>query len=175
MTSVTKGFGAPTPRNPRAVTPGCLQHSPPRRPSPIKPYSHKWSYHPHIFFAPPPPSKTKVIVYLLTTSLRYGLFFFKALYNLTKISWPQLKLPIDWHLRTFPALCSEENYYLLTYSMVQSPPWEANRFPASQEIPHIFTEPEGSLPHSQASATCPYPVPAQSSPHTHIPPPGDPS
>jgi len=26
-------------------------------------------------------------------------------------------------------------------------------------------EPEGSLPHSQASATCPYPVPAQSSPH----------
>ena len=38
-----------------------------------------------------------------------------------------------------------------------------------------FTEPEGSLPHSQASATCPYPGPAQSSPYTHIPPPGDPS
>ena len=33
-------------------------------------------------------------------------------------------------------------------------------------------EPEGSLPHSQASATCPYPGPAQSSPHTHIPHPG---
>ena len=30
-------------------------------------------------------------------------------------------------------------------------------------------EHEGSLPHSQASATCPYPGPAQSSPHTHIP------
>ena len=29
-------------------------------------------------------------------------------------------------------------------------------------------EPEGSLPHSQASATCPYPGPTQSSPHTHI-------
>ena len=29
-------------------------------------------------------------------------------------------------------------------------------------------EPEGSLPHSQASATCPCPGPAQSSPHTHI-------
>ena len=28
-------------------------------------------------------------------------------------------------------------------------------------------EPEGSLPHSQASATCPYPGPAQSSPHPH--------
>ena len=38
-----------------------------------------------------------------------------------------------------------------------------------------FTEPEGSLPHSQASATCLYPGPAQSSPYTHIPPPGDPS
>ena len=33
-------------------------------------------------------------------------------------------------------------------------------------------EPEGSLPHSQASATCPYAGPAQSSLHTHIPPPG---
>jgi hypothetical protein len=28
-------------------------------------------------------------------------------------------------------------------------------------------EPEGSLPHSQAPATCPYPEPAQSSPHAH--------
>ena len=59
--------------------------------------------------------------------------------------------------------------------MVQNPSWEANWFAASQEIPHIFMEPEGSLPHSQASATCPYPGPAQSSPHTHMPPPGDPS
>jgi len=31
-------------------------------------------------------------------------------------------------------------------------------------------EPEGSLPHSQASATRPYLEPAQSSPYTHIPP-----
>ena len=65
--------------------------------------------------------------------------------------------------------------YLLTYSMVQSSSWEANWFAASQEIPRIFMEPEGSLPQSQASATCPCPGPAQSSPHTHIPPPGDPS
>jgi hypothetical protein len=28
--------------------------------------------------------------------------------------------------------------YLLTYSMVQSPSWEANWFAASQEIPRIF-------------------------------------
>ena len=59
--------------------------------------------------------------------------------------------------------------------MVQSPSSEANWFAASQDIPRIFMEPEGSLLHSQASATCPYPGPAQSSPHTHIPPPGDPS
>ena len=41
-----------------------------------------------------------------------------------------------------------------------------------KKSPH-FTEPEGSLPHSQTSATCLYPGPAQSSPYTHIPPPGD--
>ena len=35
-------------------------------------------------------------------------------------------------------------------------------------------EPEGSSPHSQAPATCPYPEPAQSSPHTLIPPPEGP-
>ena len=36
-------------------------------------------------------------------------------------------------------------------------------------------KPEGSLPHSQASATRPYPVLAQSSPHVHNPSPVDPS
>jgi hypothetical protein len=59
--------------------------------------------------------------------------------------------------------------YLLTYSMQQSPSWEANRSSASQEIPPNFMEPEGSLPHSQVPATCPYPEPDQScpSPHPH--------
>ena len=32
---------------------------------------------------------------------------------------------------------------LLTHSMVQSPSWEANRFSASQEIPHILRTPKG--------------------------------
>jgi len=36
-------------------------------------------------------------------------------------------------------------------------------------------ESKGSLPHSQVAATCPYPNPAQSSPHPHIPLPKDPS
>jgi len=47
--------------------------------------------------------------------------------------------------------------------MEQSPSWEANRFSASQEIPLILWNPEGSLPQSQMPATCPYPEPAQSS------------
>ena len=38
-----------------------------------------------------------------------------------------------------------------------------------------FMEPEGSSPHSQASATCPYPEPSQSSSHILIPPPEGPS
>ena len=33
-------------------------------------------------------------------------------------------------------------HYLLTYSMVQSPSWEANWFAASQEIPHISRNPK---------------------------------
>ena len=36
-------------------------------------------------------------------------------------------------------------------------------------------QPEGSLPHSQMPATCPYPEPARSSPCLHIPLPEDPS
>jgi len=32
--------------------------------------------------------------------------------------------------------------YLHTYSMVQSPPWEANWFAASQEIPRILWNPK---------------------------------
>jgi len=35
-------------------------------------------------------------------------------------------------------------------------------------------EPEGSLPHSQVPATCPYPEPARFSPYPHIPLPEDP-
>ena len=35
-------------------------------------------------------------------------------------------------------------------------------------------EPEGSSSHSQTHATCPYPEPAPSSPHTHFPLPEDP-
>jgi hypothetical protein len=40
-----------------------------------------------------------------------------------------------------------------THSTQHSPSWEADRFTASQEIPHTLWEPEGSLPHSQVPAT----------------------
>jgi hypothetical protein len=66
----------------------------------------------------------------------------------------------------FQFICVIFRKSYLTYSMMHSPSWEANRFAVSQEIPHIFMEPEGSLPHSQMPATCPYPEPSRSS---HIP------
>jgi len=37
---------------------------------------------------------------------------------------------------------SVKTQQLLTYSMVQSPSWETNRFAASQEIPHISQNPK---------------------------------
>jgi hypothetical protein len=41
--------------------------------------------------------------------------------------------------------------------MKQSPSWKANSSSASQKNSPHFAEPEGSLPHSQNLATCPYP------------------
>ena len=67
--------------------------------------------------------------------------------------------------------------YLLTYLLT---PWctvlleQLTGLQLVKKFPN-FTEPEGLLLHSQASATCLYPGPAQSSPYIHIPPPADPS
>jgi len=63
--------------------------------------------------------------------------------------------------------------YLLTYSMVQSPSWEANCFAASQEIFRISRNPKVHYRTHKRSPHVSYPGPTQSSPYTHIPPPGD--
>ena len=65
--------------------------------------------------------------------------------------------------------------FLPTYSMVQSPSWAANWFAASQEIPHISRNPKDQYRIHKHRPTSLYPGSAQSSPYTHIPPPGDPS
>ena len=39
-------------------------------------------------------------------------------------------------------LINHESWYLLTDSMEQSPSWKVNRFSASQEIPHILSNPK---------------------------------
>ena len=59
--------------------------------------------------------------------------------------------------------------------MEHKPSWEAHRISASQEIPRILWNAEGSLPHSQVPATCPCPEPDQTSLCPHIPLPEDPS
>jgi len=56
--------------------------------------------------------------------------------------------------------------YLLTYSMVQSPSWEANWFAASQEIPRILW----NLKVHYRTHKCPPPVPILGQPNpVHIP------
>ena len=63
--------------------------------------------------------------------------------------------------------------YLLTYTMEQSPSWEANRFLQLVKKFPAFLEPEGSSPYPQAPATSPYPEPTLSSPHNSLPLPED--
>ena len=65
-------------------------------------------------------------------------------------------------------------HYLPSHSMVQNPSWEANWFAASQEFPSISRNPKVHYRNHKRTPLV-YPGPAQSSPYTHIPPPGDPS
>ena len=56
--------------------------------------------------------------------------------------------------------------YLLTYSMVQSPSWEANWFAASQEIPRILWNPK--VHYRSHKRPSPFPILCQPNP-VHIP------
>ena len=83
---------------------------------------------------------------------------------------------MEWVASTFHTT-SEHGVSIITYLLT---PWcrvlleQLTVLQLVKKFPH-FTELEGSLPHSQAYATCLYPGPAQSSPYSHIPHPGDPS
>ena len=53
----------------------------------------------------------------------------------------QLNIQCSWWWAYIPETSRVKNTYLLTYSMVQSPSWEANWFEASQEIPRTSRNP----------------------------------
>jgi len=87
-------------------------------------------------------------------------------------SWRSILIHITEPVRFITALTTVRHLSLSWASPIQS----TYQHPTSwRSILIHITEPEVSLPHSQASATCLYPGSVQSSPHTHIPPPGDPS
>ena len=54
-------------------------------------------------------------------------------------------------------------------------PHEIKSVTCIMKFKKMITEPESSLPYSQAPATCPYPEPTPSSPHNPFPLPEDPS
>ena len=64
---------------------------------------------------------------------------------------------------------------ILTYSMEQSPSWEANQqtLPLVKKFP-AFMEPESSSAYPQVPATHPYSEPTPSSPHDPLQLPEDP-
>jgi hypothetical protein len=67
--------------------------------------------------------------------------------------------------------------YFLTYVLTSWSTVLREKLTGSQLVknsPH-FMEPQGSLPHSQVPAPCPYPEPARSFPYPHIPLTEDPS
>ena len=64
--------------------------------------------------------------------------------------------------------------YFLTYSMVQSPSWEAKWFATSQEIPRILRNPKVHY-RTHKGPPLVYILGQPNPVHTNIPPPGDPS
>ena len=73
---------------------------------------------------------------------------------------------------TYFITCWETISYLLT-PRSRVLPEKLTGFQVAKKFPAL--EPEGSLPHSQVPAICPYPEPSLSSPYPQIPLPDDPS
>ena len=94
---------------------------------------------------------------VLSFSVRSTVLLFSGFSNRT---FYELYFSPTWAL--FPAQIIHN--YLLTYSTEQSPTWESTGFQLVKKF-SAFLEPEGSLPHSQVPATCPYPEPTRFSPY----------
>jgi hypothetical protein len=89
----------------------------------------------------PPPSRSNILQ--LSVSNTWKVMWGKVGSSETSVGFYLNKwrhIPEYWHILTY-LLTYLLNYLLthsLTYTMQQSPSWEANRFAASQEIPHIL-------------------------------------
>ena len=87
-------------------------------------------------------------------------------------SLPSVSLGTTGYMWSLPSAAHLLTYlltYLFTYLLT---PWrrvllvKLTGVQLVKKFPH-FREPEGSLPHSQVPATCPYPEPARSGPYPH--------
>ena len=78
------------------------------------------------------------VIRFITCLYTYMCFTINAFYsNLTQMYWVKYTAAV-----CPPFGVANSVTYLLTYSMVQSPSWEANWFAASQEIPRISRNPK---------------------------------
>jgi len=80
-------------------------------------------------------SQNKCEQRLLASSCLFTRPHISELLPTVRFSWIHI-----WEI--YPNLCVPSFTYLLTYSMVQSPSWEANWLAASQEFPRISRNPK---------------------------------
>jgi len=101
---------------------------------------------------------TKILIFLRSYMFRPCTFIISIMLGYLKRQWILQVLGNRSHF-----------YNLLTCSLHETEPFLKSwyLFSQSRNSPH-FMEPEFLLPQSPVPATCPYPEPAWSSPHTHI-------